>query len=147
MGTKQEYSSCFDEDLLVGIKVDAMREVTAGSEVTPVPLSSPLVSGLLNLRGQIVTEIDLRRCLELGDRPANQPPVHVIMWTDEGCVSLLVDQVGEVLQVDDDDFETSPRTLRGRLRELITGAYKLDGRLLLVLDTDRVLACSTSHET
>jgi purine-binding chemotaxis protein CheW len=144
---KQQYSSCFVDDLLVGIKAEAVQEVTAGSELTPVPLASPLVSGLLNLRGQVVTAIDLRRCLELRDRPAGQRPVHVIMRTDDGCVSLLVDQVGDVLQVDEDDFEVPPRTLRGRLRELISGAYKLDGRLLLVLDTDRAVAFSTSQQT
>jgi purine-binding chemotaxis protein CheW len=61
-------------------------------------------------------------------------------------VSLLVDRIGDVLEVDDDDFEVSPRTLRGRLRELVAGAYKLDGRLLLVLDTERALACSTGEQ-
>ena len=147
MAGKQQYSSCFVDDLLVGINVEAVQEVTTGSALTPVPLASPLVSGLLNLRGHIVTAIDLRRCLELPDRPADQRPVHVIMRTDDGCVSLLVDQVGDVLQVDEADFEAAPRTLRGRLRELITGAYKLDGRLLLVLDTDSALAFSTSQQT
>ena len=147
MAAKQQYSSCVVDDLLVGIKVEAVQEVTTGSALTPVPLASPLVSGLLNLRGHIVTAIDLRRCLELPDRPADQRPVHVIMRTDDGCVSLLVDQVGDVLQVDEADFEVAPRTLRGRLRELITGAYKLDDRLLLVLDTDSALAFSTSQQT
>jgi purine-binding chemotaxis protein CheW len=143
----QQYSSFVVDDLLVGIKVEDVQEVTTGSALTPVPQASPLVSGLLNLRGRIVTAIDLRRCLELGDRPADQRPVHVIIRTDDGGVSLLVDQVGDVLQVDEDDFEAAPSTLRGRLRELITGAYKLDGRLLLALDTNAALACSTSEQT
>jgi len=142
----QQYSSCFVDDLLVGIKVEAVQEVTSGSELTPVPLAPALVSGLLNLRGQILTAIDLRRCLQLGDRPADQRPVHIILRTDDGCVSLLVDQVGDVLEVNDEDFEVPPRTLRGRLRDLITGAYKLDGRLLLVLNPVGVLACSTGEE-
>jgi purine-binding chemotaxis protein CheW len=144
---KQQYTSCFVDDLLVGIKVEALQEVTVGSELTPVPLASPLVSGLLNLRGQVVTAIDLRRCLELRDRPSGQRPVHVIMRTEDGSVSLLVDQVGDVLHLDESDCEPAPRTLRGRLRDLITGAYKLDGRLLLVLDTERALAFSTNQLT
>lgn len=144
-GTRQ-YSSCFVDDLLVGIKVEAVQEVTSGSGLTPVPLASALVSGLLNLRGQILTAIDLRRCLQLGDRPPDQRPVHIILRTDDGCVSLLVDRVGDVLEVDDDDFEAPPRTLRGRLRELVAGAYKLDGRLLLVLNTEGALACSTAEQ-
>ena len=147
MAGTQQYSSCFVDDLMVGIKVEAVQEVTSGSELTGVPLASPLVSGLLNLRGHIVTAIDLRRCLQIGDRPADERPIHLILRTDDGCVSLLVDQVGDVLEVDEEDFEVPPKTLRGRLRTLITGAYKLDGRLLLVLDTDGVLACCTSEQT
>ena len=146
MARKQQYTSCVVDDLLIGIKVEALQEVTIGSELTPVPLASPLVSGLLNLRGQVVTAIDLRRCLELRERPSGQRPVHVIMRTEEGSVSLLVDQVGDVLDLDEGTREAAPSTLRGRLRDLITGAYKLDGRLLLVLDTDRALAFSSNPQ-
>ena len=142
MAGSAQYASCLVGGLMVGIKVEAVQEVTSGSDLTPVPRAPALVSGLLNLRGQVLTAIDLRRCLQLGDRPAGQRPVHIILRTDEERVSLLVDQVGDVLEVAGDDFEVSPRTLRGPLRELITGAYKLDGRLLLVLDTAGVLACS-----
>jgi purine-binding chemotaxis protein CheW len=144
---KRQYVSCFVDDLMVGITVDAVQEVTSGSELTHVPLAPPVVSGLLNLRGQIVTTIDLRRCLQLGDRPAGERPVHLILRTDDGCVGLLVDQVGDVLEVNSDDFEAPPKTLRGALRELITGAYKLDGSLLLALDTDRALAFSSGEQT
>jgi purine-binding chemotaxis protein CheW len=145
VGGTRQYSSCLVGDLLVGIKVEAVQEVTSGSELTPVPLAPALVSGLLNLRGQILTAIDLRRCLQLGERPVDRPPVHIILRTDDGCVSLLVDRIGDVLEADEDDFEVAPRTLRGRLGELVAGAYKLDGRLLLVLDTEAALACSTSE--
>jgi purine-binding chemotaxis protein CheW len=147
MSDKRQYVSCFVDDLMVGIAVDAVQEVTSGSELTHVPLAPPVVSGLLNLRGQIVTTIDLRRCLQLSSRPANQRPVHLILRTDDGCVGLLVDQVGDVLEVDDEDFEAPPETLRGSLRELITGAYKLDAGLLLALDTERALAFSSGEQT
>ena len=146
MGDRHQYSACHVGDLLVGVRVEAVQEVTSASELTPVPLAPAVVSGLLNLRGQIVTAIDLRRCLLLEDRAADQAPVHLILRTDDG-VSLLVDDVGEVLEVDDDDFEMPPPTLRGRLRELITGAYKLDGRLLLVLDTDSALNIQSGGKT
>jgi len=144
---KQQYTSCVVDDLLVGIKVEALQEVTSGSEITPVPLASPLVVGLLNLRGQVVTAVDLRRCLELRERPAGERPIHIIMRTDDGSVSLQVDQVGDVFQLDEADRVPPPKTLSGRLRDLITGAYQLDGRLLLVLDTDRALAFSTHQLT
>jgi len=145
MADSREYTSCLVDDLLVGIPVEAVREVTTGAELTPVPLASPLVGGLLNLRGEIVTAIDLRRCLQVGERPAGQRPVHLILRSDDGCVSLLVDEVGDVLDVADEDIEPAPRTLRGRIRELITGVHKLDGRLLLVLDTDGVLSFSSGE--
>jgi purine-binding chemotaxis protein CheW len=136
------YASCQVGGLRVGINVDAVQEVTAGTDLTRIPLASPLISGLLNLRGQIVTAIDLRRCLHLAERPAGQRPVNVILRTADGCVSLLVDDVGDVLAADADCFEEPPRTLRGRLRELISGAYQLDGGLLLTLDIEGVLAFS-----
>ena len=143
----QQYTSCVVGDLLVGIKIEALQEVTAGAELTPVPLASSLVSGLLNLRGHVVTAVDLRRCLQLRERPSGQRPVHVIMRTADGAVSLVVDRVGDVFQLDEDDCEPPPSTLDGRLRDLITGAFKLDGRLLLVLDTDRALAFSSQQQT
>ncbi len=147
MSDRRQYVSCFVDDLMVGIKVEDVQEVTSGSELTHVPLAPPVVSGLLNLRGHIVTTIDLRGCLQLGSRPADQRPVHLILRSDEGRVGLLVDQVGDVLEVSDDDFEAPPKTLRGSLRELITGAYKLDGGLLLALDTERALAFSSGEQT
>jgi len=141
-----QYASCFVGDLIVGIRVDAVQEVTSLSELTPVPLASSLVSGLLNLRGEIVTAIDLRRCLELADRPADRRPVNLILRTDDDSrVSLLVDQVGDVLEVDPAEIEAPPRTVRGRIRELITGVYKLDRSLLLILDTKSVLDCAAAE--
>ena len=137
------YASCRVGHLLVGVKVDAVQEVTAGSALTPVPLASPMVSGLLNLRGSIVTAIDMRRCLQLDERAADQRPVHVILNTADGCMSLLVDEVGDVVEMNADDFEEAPGTLRGRLRELIAGAYKLDGGLLLAMNIDAIVSLST----
>ena len=91
-------------------------------------------------RGQIVTAIDLRRRLELPDRPGGEEPVNVVVQTDDGAVSLLVDEIGDVLRVPAEAFEPPPETLRGPARELIRGAYKLDGRLLLILDPDRTVS-------
>ena len=143
MAETARFASCLVGDLLVGVRVEAVQEVTGGSDLTPVPLASPFVNGLLNLRGQIVTAIDLRRCLQLDERPSGQRPVNVILQTDDGRVSLQVDEVGDVLAVDGDCFEEPPRTMRAGLRELIAGAYKLDGRLLLVVDVAGVLGVAT----
>src|SRR5262245_37201472 len=107
--------------------------------MTRVPLAHPVVRGLINLRGQIVTAIDLRRRLDFPDPPADQLPVNVVVNTDDGAVSLLVDDIGDVLQVSEELFEPPPETLRGLARKLIRGAYKLNDRLLLLLDTDTLL--------
>lgn len=136
---KRMYASCRVGHLLVGVDVDAVQEVTAGGELTPVPLAPPVVRGLLNLRGQIVTAIDLRRSLQLADRPVGQPALNLILRAEGGAVGLVVDAVGDVLDVRDDDFEEPPGTVSGHLRDLITGIYKLDRGLLLVLDTERVM--------
>jgi purine-binding chemotaxis protein CheW len=139
LAEKQQFSSFFVDDIFFGVEVAKVQEVISGPEITPVPLSHPAVRGLINLRGQIVTVIDLRRCLQLGERPAGQLLVNLIVYTEDGCVSLLVDQVGDVLSVDEEQFEYPPATVQGRSRELIRGAYKLQGQLMLVLDTDKVV--------
>jgi purine-binding chemotaxis protein CheW len=107
--------------------------------MTRVPLAPSVVRGLINLRGQIVTAIDLRRRLELPERADGELPVNVVVQTDDGAVSLLVDEIGEVLPVSEQAFELPPETLRGTARDLIRGAYKLEGRLLLILDVERAV--------
>ena len=139
MAEKRQFATCLVDDLFFGIEVERVQEVTRGLDVTPVPLAPPHVRGLLNLRGQIVTAIDLRCCLQLTERSAGASRMHMILDTGDGAVSLLVDDVGGVLEVDETDFESPPETLRGPSRELILGAYKLDKGLLLVLDTDRIV--------
>ena len=122
-----------------GLDVLHVQEIIRYQEMTRVPLAPPVVRGLINLRGQIVTAIDLRRRLELPERPADQFPVNVIVRTDDGAVSLLVDEIGDVLEADDRLFERPPETLQGSSRELIRGAYKLPDQLLLILDTERAV--------
>jgi purine-binding chemotaxis protein CheW len=126
-------------NLFFGVEVLAVQEVIRHQQMTPVPLASDVVSGLINLRGQVVTAIDLRRRLGLPDREGDVLPMNVVVRTSEGPVSLLVDEIGDVLAVDDSQFELPPETLDGAAAELITGVYKLEGRLLLVLDIDKAL--------
>lgn len=123
-----------------GLDVLSVQEVLRYQEMTRVPLAPPEVAGLINLRGQIVTAIDLRRRLGLGDRPANQIPLNVVVQTEDGAVSLLVDEIGDVLKVSEKLFEPPPETVRGIARDLIRGAYKLTDRLLLILDTERTVS-------
>lgn len=116
-----------------------VQEVIRWQVMTRVPLAPPAVSGLINLRGQIVTAVDLRRRLGLPDRANGVDPMNVVVRTVDGVVSLQVDEIGDVLDVPAEAFEPPPETLDERTRGLIRGVYKLPGRLLLVLDTEQVL--------
>jgi purine-binding chemotaxis protein CheW len=107
--------------------------------MTRVPLAPAVVQGLLNLRGQIVTAVDLRRRLRLRERPGDQLPMNVVVRTDDGAVSLLVDEIGDVLEIAEDQMERPPETVDACARELLRGVYKLEGRLLLILDTERTV--------
>jgi purine-binding chemotaxis protein CheW len=130
------------DDLLCGVEVLHVQEILRGQHLTRVPLAPPVVCGLMNLRGQIVTALDLRRRLSLPDRPADLAPKNVVVRTGDAVVSLLVDDVGEVIDVSGETLERPPENLRGSVRELIRGAYKLKDRLLLLLDAEKVAAAS-----
>lgn len=140
MSEDRQLSSFLVHDLFFGIEVQKVQEAIHHLEITRVPLSAPLISGLINLRGQIITAIDLRRCLDLPERLPDHTPVNLILQTGDGLVSLLVDEIGDVLQPSKDAFEPPPPTLQGRLRDLVCETYKLPGQLLLVLDTERLLS-------
>ena len=134
-----EFATCYVADQLFGIEVSEVQEVTRGGHLTRLPLASRPVCGLLNLRGQIVAAVDLRTCLHLEQRADGQMPVHVILKTGAGSVSIVVDRVGDVLSVDGSAFELPPETVSGPIGELVRGAYKLDTALLMALDTERLL--------
>jgi purine-binding chemotaxis protein CheW len=130
-----QYCTFLLDDRYYGVDVQQVQEVIRYQELTRVPLASPVVSGLINLRGRIVTAIDLRRRLGLPDRPAGKLPMNVVVNTGDDAVSLLVDEIGDVIDVPADKFEKPPETLRGPARTLVAGAFKLEGRLMLVLNT------------
>ncbi|MGZ6827552.1 MAG: chemotaxis protein CheW, partial [Mycobacteriales bacterium] len=97
---------------LFGVPVSSVQEVLREQEVTPVPLAAPEVSGLINLRGQIVTTLNLRHRLRLPARPAGDPSVNVVVRTaDGGAVSLVVDRIGDVLEPEPSSLEEPPETL------------------------------------
>jgi len=125
---------------LFGVEVGTVQEVIRYQEMTSVPLAPSIVRGLINLRGQIVTAVDLRRCLDMQERTPDRLPMNVVVRTGDETVSLLVDEIGDVLKLDVARFEEPPETLQGEAREFIRGVYKLDGKLLLVLNTERAVS-------
>ena len=136
---EQQFCTFFLDSLFVGVEVQRVQEVLRQQEMTHVPLAPAVVRGLINLHGQIVTAIDLRRRLELPERTADEVSMNVVVRTDDGAVSLLVDEIGDVIKVQSDTFEPPPETLTGISRHLIRGIHKLDKQLLLVLDIDRTV--------
>lgn len=121
-----------------GVDVARVREVIRFQHLTPVPLAPPAVAGLMNLRGEIVTALDLRALLGHPPRGQDAPPaINVIVHIDGGVVSLLVDGIGDVADVAEASLEASPPTLQGIARQLVPGTYALPDQLLLLLDVDR----------
>lgn len=127
------------DDLLFGVEVIEVQEVIRFQHMTRVPLAPPVIRGLINLRGQIVTAIDLRTCLGLPPRNSDELPMNVVIRGTEGSVSLLVDSIGDVIEVSEDAFEAPPSTMHPAQRDVIDAVCKLPGRLLLVLDPERAV--------
>jgi purine-binding chemotaxis protein CheW len=131
-----EYLCTFDVDsLFIGIEISRIQEILRPQPVTPVPLASSAILGLMSLRGQIVPVINLAERLGVALQHGGTEAFNVLIRAEDGPVSLLVDRVGDVVEV----FEPAPDTLRSALRPLIRGAYKLERRLLLALDAEAAI--------
>jgi purine-binding chemotaxis protein CheW len=135
----QQFCTFFVDRQFFGVPVQQVQEVIRYQEMTRVPLVPPVIRGLINLRGQIVIAVDLRRRLKASDRAGDQLPMNVVVRTSDGAVSLLVDEIGDVLEVQDEALEPVPETLQGAARALIRGVYKLPKHLLLILDTEKAV--------
>jgi purine-binding chemotaxis protein CheW len=134
-----EQQFCTVQDLLLGVRIEQVQELIRYQPTTIVPLSSDELGGLINLRGQIVISIDLRRRLGLEPRPSGESAMNVILRTPDGLVSLLVDEIGDVVEVSEEEFGRPPGTVVSHGRELIDRVVMLDKRLLLVLDTEKAV--------
>ena len=132
------------DDLLIGVEVQQIQEVIRFQTMTPVPLAPPVVAGLINLRGQIVTATDLRLQLGMAPTDLEQRPMNIIIRDDQSMVSLLVDDFGDVIEVDIDDMEPPPDTLPEPLRDLLQGVYKLPEALLLVVNPPQLISTSAA---
>jgi purine-binding chemotaxis protein CheW len=128
------------DGLLFGVDVADVQEVLRPQAMTRVPLAPAVISGLINLRGQLVTALDMRQRLKLAAWPAGATPMNIVVRADDEPLSLLVDEIGEVIDVDAESFESPPNNLDARVKCLITGVYKLKDRLMLVLDTNAAVA-------
>jgi len=147
MPQSEQFCTFFLDGHLFGVPVQQVQEVIRYQEMTRVPMVREVIRGLINLRGQIVTAIDLRRRLDMTERPADQLPMNVVVRTDDGAFSLLVDEIGDVVEVEETTFEPLPETLRGPVRSMIVGVHKLNDRLLHTLDIEKACQMSDVAET
>jgi purine-binding chemotaxis protein CheW len=113
MSQTHQFCTFYLDKLMFGVDLEKVQEVIRYLEITQIPLAPRVVSGLMNLRGQIVTGVDLRRRLDLADRPGDKSPMNVVIRSADGAVSLLVDEIGDVVEVTDESFERPPETLHG----------------------------------
>jgi len=139
----EQFCTFYLERSLFGVEVGKVQEVIRNQEMTAVPLAPKVVRGLINLRGQIVTALDLRERLGRPPAPSGQRPMNVVVRCEDGAVSLLVDEIGDVLDVDASGLERPPDNVGALSRELIRGVVQTSEGLLLVLDIERTLdACA-----
>jgi purine-binding chemotaxis protein CheW len=141
----QQFCTFFLKDQFLGLPVQQVQEIIRYQEMTRVPLVPQVIRGLINLRGQIVMAVDLRRLFGMEERSPSELPMNVVVRTDDGAVSFLVDDIGDVLEVEEDHFEKPPETLQGPGRELVRGVYKLQERLMLVFDSKLALDWTNAH--
>ena len=132
---------------LFGVDVSLVQEVVRLQGMTPVPLAPEEIGGLINLRGEVLTAIDLRTRLGMEHAETTRDPVNVVIRVDDEPVSLLVDEIGGVLEVAQVPFEQTPSTVDERIREMLLGAYTLPDRLLLALDAKQVVAVGAEART
>jgi len=125
---------------LCGIPVLSVRDIIVTQKMTRIPLAPPEIAGSMNLRGRIVTAIDLRRRLHLPARDGGEAGMSVVVERQGELYSLVVDSVREVIEFDEHQIEANPPTLAAGWREFSSGIYRMASELLVVLNTERVLA-------
>lgn len=138
-GEQRDYVTMSIGDQMFGIPVLTVQDVLGPQNIARVPLAPPEVAGSLNLRGRIVTAIDVRPRLGLPTREGGRAAMSVVVEHDGELYSLLVDSVGEVLSLNSRDYQRNPPTLSPRLREFSDGIYRLNGSLLVVLNVGSLL--------
>ncbi len=129
----------FVNDFYFGIDVYKIQEVIRFQEMTHVPLTSHIISGLINMRGQIVTAIDMRKRLDFTPSGSDEKPTNIIVRTEDGAVSLLVDSIGDVIDISPEQFELPPENVKGNFQQVLKEVCQLDKQLLLILDIEQLL--------
>lgn len=146
-GGTRDFVTVFVGETMFGLAIDRVHDVFIPAGVTPVPLSPPEIVGLLNLRGRVVTALCLRRRLSMPARTGDAAQMAIGLEQGGETFALIVDGVGEVLKLGAETHEPVPINLDARWRDLTLGVHRLDGRLLVILDVDALLAFGTTART
>jgi len=136
--TKEQLTTFYVGTDLFGIEVMKTQEVTGSQAIIPVPLAPKFVKGLINLRGQIATALGLRELFESEQTVSSEDPMSVVCKIDGNLVSLMVDTIGDVVEVNRNLFEPTPSTLPAGVRKYVKGIYKLNGEFLSVIELDAI---------
>jgi purine-binding chemotaxis protein CheW len=147
MSANRKYASFYLNGICFGVPIEQVQEVLEFQEITPVPLSAAVLPGIINLRGQILTTIDLKARLALTSTEFGGKPMMIVVRTSEGPMNLIVEQIGSVLDVDTGQFEKPTETLKSSVRAVTSHVCKLDGHLLLVLDTEKIIQLPETQNT
>lgn len=135
----RQFSTFLVSDRLYGIDVMSVQEITKMINATKVPLAPTFVHGLINLRGQIATAVGLRELFELNDSPKSAEPMNIVCKGEGMLLSLLVDQIGDVIEVDDSIFEPTPETITPSVGRFMQGVYKIPGNLLSIIEVKKIV--------
>ena len=139
METAKQYCTFWLEDLFFGVRVDKVKEVMRYQDMTYVPHAPREIVGLINLRGDIVTAIDMRRRLWLKEYTGEKRQKNVIIRDPGGALSLIVDEIGDVVETEDRFFESPPMTMDSKVRDIVVGVYKMKTNLLLILNVEKLI--------
>jgi purine-binding chemotaxis protein CheW len=140
-----EYVTFYVGDLLIGVDIQHVEEINRQVDVTPVPQAPPHVRGVINLRGEVVTVVDLRKVLDMGETEVNLCSRTVVVNSGNDEIGLLVDRVADVVLARTDHIDPPPANVKGVDGRFFKGVYKMENKLLIVLDVDEAIAVKKSN--
>jgi purine-binding chemotaxis protein CheW len=134
-----QFSTFWVDGRLYGVSIKMVQEITKSMPMTPIPLAPDYIKGLINLRGQIATAVGLRELFKLQKPQDNQGKINVVCKIESYLLSLVIDEVGDVLELEDNLFEPTPETVSHSVSQFMVGVYKLPNNLLSVIDIQKII--------
>ncbi len=137
--SSSQFSTFWVDERLYGVNIQMVQEITKSMNVTEVPLAPDYIKGLINLRGQIATAVSLKELFQIQSQHHHEGKINVVCKSESNLLSLVVDEVGDVLELEDHQFEMTPETVSPSVSRFMTGVYKLPNNLLSVIDIKKII--------